>query len=167
MGRFFSLLLVLTVALAGAQQRPKFLNKVNSKAEFDRIARVTTIPYDLPHVLILIDRKDRDKVYYVDSKRPWRHREFANAMYLSLDSDTQFVKNNYYSPNRRFILGWVSYYTPVKKWAYEFWEGDKLSKDLIAEADKALKATFFTPLALKTNSLDQETLSKGMARRLL
>lgn len=56
MGRFFILLLVLAAAFAGAQERPKFLSKVNSKSEFDKIARVTTIPYDLPHVLVLIDR---------------------------------------------------------------------------------------------------------------
>jgi hypothetical protein len=167
MGRSLTLLLVLVPALGSAQSKPEFLNKINSQAEFDRLARVTTTPYELPHILFLIDRKDKDKVYYADSKRSWGHHEFANAMYLSLDNGTQFVQNNYYSPNRRFILGWVSFYTPVKKWTYEFWEGDQLSKELIAEADEALNSTFFTPLAIKPNSLDQEGFSTGMPGRLL
>lgn len=158
---------MLLVAVAGAGQRPKFLPKITSRADFARIERLNTIPFELPHVLVLIDRQQHDKVYYIDSTRPWHHREFANAMYLTLDGDSQFVKNNYYDPNRRFILGWVGYYTPVKKWAYEFWEGDQLSADLIEEADRALSATFFAPLYLKTNSLSQEELSTRISRRIL
>jgi rifampicin phosphotransferase len=145
----------------------KYLSRVSSQAEFDRIARVNEIPYKLPHVLFLIDRKQQNRVYYIDSKRKWHHREFASSQYLTLENDTQFVKNNYFNPNRRFVMGWVSYYTPVKKWAYEFWEGDHITAPLIRLADEALNRTFFTRLAFKPNSLDQETNSGTLASRLM
>lgn len=154
--------------MALAQQSPtKYLSAIRSQGEFDRIARVTDVPYTLPHVLFLIDRKQKDRIYYIDSKRNWHHREFANSEYLTLENDDQFLKNNYLNPNRRFIMGWVSYYTPVKRWAYEFWEGDQIPENLISVADHVLGRTFFTNLAFKPNSLAQESRSSGLAGRLM
>jgi hypothetical protein len=162
----FLLIALCAFGFANAQ-RPKYLSKISSKAEFDMMSRVTTVPYALPHVLFLIDRKQKNRIYYIDSKRDWHHREFANSEYLTLENDDQFLKNNYYNDNRRFIMGWVSYYTPVKRWAYEFWEGDHIPASLIRVADDILGKTFFTKLAFKPNALDQETNSSGLANRLM
>lgn len=166
--RVLAILLIATCALAGASaQRPKYLPKIASKAEFDMMSRVTEVPYTLPHVLFLIDRKQKNRIYYIDSKRDWHHREFANSEYLTLENDDQFLKNNYYNDNRRFIMGWVSYYTPVKRWAYEFWEGDHIPAPLILVADEILAKTFFTRLAFKPNALDQEANSAPLTNRLM
>jgi rifampicin phosphotransferase len=165
---FVSILLLLCVAIAATQTvGPKYLSKIASKADFEQLSRTTEIPYTLPHVLFLIDRKQKNRIYYINSKRAWHHREFANSEYLTLESDDQFLKNNYYNQNRRFIMGWVSFYTPVKRWTYEFWEGDKIPADLIGVADQVLGKSFFTQLAFKPNSLDQETNSASLKRRLM
>ena len=149
------------------EQHPTYLPKISSRAEFNSLSRVTTTPYSLPHVLFLIDREHKDRVYYIDSKRPWHHREFANAEYLTLENNEQFLKNNYYRMNRRFILGWVAYYTPIDRWGFECWEGDQISSALISEASIALNKSFFTSLAFKPNSLDQENASQKLKRRIL
>src|SRR5215210_5243291 len=93
------------------------LPALRSRAEFDRLARVyTDQPYALPHVIFVIDRKDRDRVYYVNSRRYRFHKDFVNGTYLSLERGEEFFKNNYMSPNRRFILGTLAYQAPVKRY---------------------------------------------------
>jgi hypothetical protein len=165
--RALIILFLALIGLASAQKNPTFLPKIASQGDFDRLARVTDIPYKLPHVLFLIDRKQKNRIYYIDSKRDWHHREFANSQYLTLENDDQFLKNNYYNPNRRFIMGWVAYYTPVKRWGYEFWEGDHIPAALIKTADEVLGRTFFTKLAFKPNSLEQESNSSTIAGRIM
>lgn len=144
----------------------EFLPRITSKAEFDSLARTQQMPFKMPHAMFLIDRKVGNKVYYIDSKKDWHHRDFAAASYLTLESPAQFVKANYQSANRRFILGWVGYYAPVKKWGWEVWEGDQITPELIQVAGKALNQTYFTPLAYKPNSLAQEEASVGLNRIL-
>ena len=161
--RKLTLCLVVLFALCAmsvaGQGRPKYLSRIDKRAQFDLLSRITETPYPLPHVLFLIDRDHGDRVYYIDSKRSWHHREFANSEYLTLENNEQFLKNNYYNPNRRFILGWVAFYTPIDRWGFETWEGDNLTPKLISEASKALSKTFFTRLAFKPNSLAQEDAS--------
>src|SRR6059036_1615508 len=83
--------LVLTFAAAAAAQQddaggPRSLPSLRSRAEFDRLARVyTDQPYALPHVLFVIDRKDSNKIYYVNSQRYRFHKDFVNGTYLSLE----------------------------------------------------------------------------------
>src|SRR5215210_4486887 len=94
---------------------------LRSRAEFDKLARVyTDQPYALPHVIFVIDRKDRDRVYYVNSRRYLFHKDFVNGTYLSLERGEEFFKNNYLNPNRRFILGTLAWQAPVKRYTFEF-----------------------------------------------
>ena len=89
------------------------------------MARVyTDQPYALPHVIFVIDRKSGDKIYYVNSKRFRFHKDFVNGTYLSLERGEEFFKNNYLKANRRFILGTLAWQAPVKRYTFEFWEGD-------------------------------------------
>ncbi|MEO6391681.1 MAG: PEP/pyruvate-binding domain-containing protein [Pyrinomonadaceae bacterium] len=150
----------------------RFLNSVSSRAQFDTIARVyhSGTPYALPHVMFVIDRRDKNKVYYINSPRYRFHQDFVNALYLSLDRGEDFFKKNYIDQNRRFILGTLAFQTPIQKWTLELWEGDKAGSDLIKLAYDAINATFFTPVAYKPNSLDQEKNSEsidGIKRILL
>lgn len=143
----------------------RYLTKVGSRAEFDTIARVyhSGTPYALPHVMFVIDRRDGNKVYYINSPRFRFHQDFVNAMYLSLDRGEEFFRNNYTTDKRRFILGTVAFQTPIQKWTFECWEGDKIGAELIKLAYDRINATFFTPVAYKPNSLDQEAKSAGIA----
>ena len=121
----------MALATSSAQtETPRSLAAVRSQAEFDSLA-VTydpDTPYALPHVLFVIDRKDHNKIYYVNTKRYAFHKDFVNGTYLSLERGREFFENNYLKPNRRFILGTIAYQTPIKRWTFEFWEGDLIPR---------------------------------------
>jgi len=171
--RLFLLMLCLLLPVCAGQcaptatpALPTSLPALKSRADFDRLARVTLTPYRLPHLLFVIDRQDGSRVYYVNSKRFQFHREFVNATYLSLDAGKTFFENNYLKSDRRFLMGTVAYQTPVKQWTFEFWEGDPIDGAQIASAARLLQATFFAPLKFKPNSLRQEELSTPLPRLL-
>ncbi|HWD39417.1 MAG TPA: PEP/pyruvate-binding domain-containing protein [Fimbriimonas sp.] len=149
-----------------AQRTPDSLPRIASRSQFDSIARVASYPYDLPHVMFVIDRLHGDRIYYVNTKRFQSHRDFANKAYLSLETGQRFFSDNYLRPERRFYMGTVSFQTPVKRWTFEFWEGDQISGKGIREVASAIGKSFFEKVAFKPNSLRQEEVSEGIPRLL-
>ncbi|MDT5121608.1 MAG: rifampicin phosphotransferase [Acidobacteriota bacterium] len=143
----------------------RYLPVIKSRAEFDSISRSyeADTPYPLPHVLFVIDRNDKNKIYYLNAKRYIFHKDFVNGNYLSLERGQQFYENNYLKPNRRFILGTLAYQTPIKRWTFEFWEGDQIPTELIKLTADVISKTFFEPVAFKPNSVRQEELSTSIA----
>lgn len=141
---------------------PRSLPAVKTQAEFDALA-VTydpNTPYALPHVLFVIDRKDQNKIYYVNTKRYAFHKDFVNGTYLSLERGREFFENNYLKPNRRFICGTIAYQTPLQHWTFEFWEGDLIPADQIKLTAELIKSTFFKAVAYKPNSIRQDDESR-------
>lgn len=156
----FILLLICAPVVA-----QKSLPAIKSRADFDRVS-VTydpNTPYALPHAMIVIDRKDNNKIYYVNKKRYSFHKDFVNGTYLSLERGREFFINNYLKENRRFILGTLAYQTPIRRWTFEFWEGDLIPADLIQLTYNVVNKTFFAPVAFKPNSLRQEEASGTLA----
>jgi hypothetical protein len=141
------------------------LSAIQSRAEFDSLAVVydANTPYALPHILFAIDRQNSNRIYYIDTKRYKFHKDFVNGTYLSLERGQVFFENNYLKPNRRFILGTIAYQTPVRRWTFEFWEGDLIPADQIKLAADIISQTFFTPVAYKPNSLRQDEASAAIA----
>ena len=126
--------LICFVSAAGQQAKPNIrsLPAIASRAQFDSLSRVySDKSYPLPHVLFVIDRKDKNKIYYVNSTRYPFHKDFVNGTYLSLERGQEFFENNYLKPNRRFILGTIAYQSPLQRWTFEFWEGDLIPADQI------------------------------------
>ena len=148
-----------------AQTGPKSLPAITSRAEFDTLAVTydANTPYALPHILFVIDRKDQNRIYYVNTRRYSFHKDFVNGTYLSLERGREFFDNNYLKPNRRFILGTIAYQTPVKRWTFEFWEGDLIPGEQIQLASEIINKTFFVPVAFKPNSLRQDEASGSIA----
>ena len=139
------------------------LPALRSQAEFDQLARINTdAGYALPHVLFVIDRRDKNKIYYVNSKRYRFHKDFVNGTYLSLERGQEFFENNYLKANRRFLLGTLAYQTPIKRFAFEFWEGDTIPAEQIKATADIIKQTFFAPVAFKPNSSRQDEASAGI-----
>lgn len=160
------LLLVFLFASNGSvraqTESSRSLPAVKSQAEFDSLA-VTydpNTPYALPHLLFVIDREDQNKIYYVNTKRYAFHKDFVNGTYLSLERGREFFENNYLKPNRRFILGTIAYQTPLKRWTFEFWEGDLIPADQIKLVADVIKPTFFKAVAYKPNSIRQDDESR-------
>jgi hypothetical protein len=147
-------------AATDTRSRPE----IKSRAEFDAFARINSdAGYPLPHVMYVIDRKDGNKIYYVNSQRYRFHKDFVNGTYLSLERGREFFENNYLKPNRRFILGTLAFQTPLKRWTFEFWEGDLIPAEQIKITGETINRTFFEPVAFKPNSIKQDEASAGIA----
>lgn len=138
--------------------------KITSQAEFDDLARVyhQGTPYALPHVMFLIDRRNKNRIYYINSKKYRFHKDFANATYLSLERGQAFTQSNYYDDKRRFILGTLAWQTPIKKWTFEFWEGDLIGPDLIKTTSGVINQSFYESVSFKPNSIRQDDLSANL-----
>ena len=137
---------------------PSSLERINSRADFDLLARVYYQGrlHALPHVMFVIDRRANGRVYYVNSRSYQFHKDFVNATYLSLERGRAFYDNNLLKSDRRFILGTIAYQTIADKFTFEFWEGDQITRSLLREAIDALQHSFFAALYFKPNSLAQE-----------
>ena len=158
-------------SVAGQQTNTvRFVPDISSRTQFDSLSRVYfDQSYPLPHVLFVIDRKNNNKIYYVNSQIYAFHKDFVNGTYLSLERGREFFENNYLKPNRRFILGTIAFQSPVQRWTFEFWEGDLIPSDQIATAAKIINSTFFAPVDFKPNSSRQEQASQNITglRRIL
>jgi hypothetical protein len=157
-------LLVALVAFGQRSNEVQSLPRVSSQAQFDTLSVVydANTPYALPHVLFVIDRQHANRIYYVNTKLYKFHKDFVNGTYLSLERGQVFFENNYLKPNRRFVMGTIAYQTPVRKWTFEFWEGDLIPADQIKLASDTINKTFFTPVAFKPNSSRQEDASSQL-----
>jgi hypothetical protein len=87
----------------------------------------------------IIDQMDGDKLYFQNSTRYQIHWDFASANLsgngLPLVADLSgFNTTEYYSPDRRFLLGAVTYYEEPKKWVYEISPYDTASAEMITSA---------------------------------
>src|SRR5215203_4959801 len=162
--KLFFVLLALFVAKISVSAQ-KSLPAIRSQADFDKISVTydANTPYALPHVMIVIDRKDGNKIYYVNKKRYSFHKDFVNGTYLSLERGKEFFVNNYIQPNRRFILGTLAYQAPLKRWTFEFWEGDLIPAEQIQLAYEVINKSFFAPVAFKPNSLRQDEATRSLA----
>ena len=154
-----------TISVGAQTESPRSLPALKSQAEFDALAVTydANTPYALPHVLFVIDRKDQNRIYYVNTKRYAFHKDFVNGTYLSLERGREFFENNYLKPNRRFILGTIAYQTPLSRWTFEFWEGDLISAEQIKLAADLIRPTFFQAVAYKPNSIRQDEESQTVA----
>ncbi len=134
--------------------------KVANQSEFDSIARTyhQNTPYSLPHAMFAIDRRDGNKVYYINSLRFRFHKDFLYATYL-VPLGTDVYDSVYINEDRRFIVGSVAWQRTVEKWTWEIWEGDQANAEHLKAAHEALNKSFFQPLAYKPNSSRQEEVA--------
>jgi hypothetical protein len=139
------------------------LLKVTSQAEFDSIARVyhQNTPYALPHAMFVIDRRARNKIYFVNSQRYRFHKDFLLATYL-VPRGADVFKPIYIDEDRRFIVGTIAWQKPVEKFTWELWEGDLATAEHIKTANEAINLHFFAKVAYKPNSLRQEDVSDAI-----
>lgn len=149
-------------SVAAQAETPRSLPAIRTQAQFDSLAVTYEpgTPYSLPHVLFVIDRKDKNKIYYVNTKRYSFHKDFVNGTYLSLERGREFFENNYLKENRRFFLGTIAYQTPLKRWTFEFWEGYLIPADQIKIVSDVINATFLTSVGYKPNSIRQDDESR-------
>src|SRR5438874_4619228 len=166
-----SVLYPTAVAYYVSPESPRSLPVIHSQSDFDSLAVVydPNTPYALPHALFVIDRQNKNRIYYVNTKLYKFHKDFVNGTYLSLERGQIFFENNYLKTSRRFIMGTIAWQTPLHRWTFEYWEGDLIPADQIKLASDVVNKTFFAAVAFKPNSLRQEEASaniEGLARVL-
>lgn len=93
---FLSIMLCLGVCqnISAQTGAPRSLNVIRTQAEFDLLA-VTydqNTPYALPHLLFVIDRKDKNKIYYVNTKKYAFHKDFVNEIICRSNAARSFSK---------------------------------------------------------------------------
>ncbi len=136
---------------------------IKSQKEFDSIGRVyhQGTPYALPHVMFVIDRKDKNKIYYVNSQKYRFHKDFLFATGLA-PVGTDIYKAAYFAEDRRFIVGTIAWQKPVDKWTWELWEGDLANGEHIKTANEVINKSFFQKVYYKPNSIRQEDASANL-----
>ncbi len=140
------------------------LAKINSRKEFDSMARVyhQKTSYALPHAMFIIDRKSKNKIYYVNSQKYRFHKDFLIGNYLVLKGQDLF-QDIYIKENRRFIVGTIAWQKTIDKFTFEFWEGDLIPADQIKTTYDVIKESFYDKVAFKPNSNRHDELTENMA----
>jgi rifampicin phosphotransferase len=139
------------------------LLKIGSREEFDTIARVyhQDTPYALPHTMFVIDRRAKNKIYFVNSQKYRFHKDFLLATLL-IPRGADVFKPIYIDEERRFIVGTIAWQSPVEKFTWELWEGDLATAEHIKLANEAVNKGFFAGVSYKPNSLRQEDVSENI-----
>ena len=137
------------------------LSAIKSQADFDLLSRIYEqgSEYEIPHILFLIDREDNNRTDYINTPKFRLHEHYLATILKPMLSKTE-LNQQYRSPNRRYLLGTISWQNSTQEYVYEFWEGDKITPELLKLAAGRLKNSFYAPLRYKTNSLWQETVAE-------
>jgi len=141
----------------------KSLPEIKTQADFDSIARTyhQGTPFALPHAMFVIDRRNKNKVYYINSQRYRFHKDFLLANFL-MPRGSEIFKPIYVDQDRRYIVGTIAWQKPVEQFTWELWEGDLASGEIIKLAHDTINKTFFQPVAYKPNSIRQEDASADL-----
>jgi len=136
------------------------LPRVATQADFDSIARVyhQGTPYAMPHTMFVIDRRNNNKIYYLNSQKYRFHKDFLLATYL-VPRGADVFKPVYIDQDRRFIAGTIAWQKTVEKFTWELWEGDLATPEHIRLANDIINNTFFEKVFYKPNSIRQEDVS--------
>jgi len=140
---------------------PAELRVLGSRQDFERLARVyePRSASAMPHVLFVLDRQQA-RLHFINTPRYALHETFLRSKGLLRGDRTEFNRN-YREPGRRFVLGTLSWQPALKGYSYEFWEGDRLTPELLRATDQALKTGFFAPARFKANATAQEAVAQA------
>ena len=129
---------------------PDFSNTIGCEADFTTLASEpldASIP-GATSVKTVIDQADANTLYFQNSKKYQIHWNFASA-HLSgngkpiVPALSQFNATEYYSPNRRFVLGAITRYDGPGVWTYEIAPYDNASADMIESAFVTIQDSVF------------------------
>ncbi len=129
---------------------PDFARQIGCDADFDVLSSdppSASIP-GAKAAKVVIDRIQDDALYIQNSKKYPFHHAFTSAHLSGGDLPlvppiTQFNQTEYSSPNRRFLLGSLTYYQGPQVWAYEIAPYDSATADMIEVSYDQLRENTF------------------------
>ena len=136
--------------ITGDGAKTEFVKHVGCAADFEALAS-QPIDSTLPgarSVKVVLDQADSNALYFQNSVLYKIHYEFAST-HLSGDGKplvlqlADFNSTEYFTPDRRFILGAATYYEGPKVWALELSPYDTASAAMIATLYRAVAANAF------------------------
>jgi pyruvate, water dikinase len=138
-----------------------FASRIGCRADFDALAS-QPLDESIPgarSAKVVLDQADGDKLYFQNSNKYAIHYEFTST-HLSgnglpfVDDLAKFNTLQYSSPDRRFVLGAVTYYEGPKAWTLEMAPYDTASSAMMTKLFEAVKShAYFGPaLALHPTS---------------
>jgi hypothetical protein len=142
-----------TCQIAESAAAPDFLRQIGCRRDFEALASTpldTSIP-GARSVKVVLDLQDSDALYFQNSGKYAIHYQFASA-HLSggghpvVTSLADFNASEYFSPDRRFVLGEVTYYEQPAVWALEIAPYDTATAAMITRLhDRVAAAGYFGP----------------------
>lgn len=132
--------------LLAAGASPDFAQALGCEADYDQLASEppdASIPGAVSAKTV-VDRMDNDETYFMNSQKYCVHWEFASE-HLSGDGLPivpdlgSFNQTEYYSPDRRFLLGALSHYSGPDLWVYEISPYDNADADMVAAAFRKVR----------------------------
>jgi pyruvate, water dikinase len=95
----------------------------------------------------VIDTADKDALYFQNTELYPIHYDFASTHLsgngLPYITDISTFNDNYYVPQRRFLLGALSHYDGPDVWAYEISPYDNATAEMIAKAFFTIKKNLY------------------------
>lgn len=132
---------------------PDSLDRIGCSADFAALAS-SPLDITLPgarSVKVILDTADSNRLHFQNSRRYEIHYAFAST-HLSghglpvVAALSEFNTTEYFSPDRRFVLGAVTYYEGPKRWTLELSPYDTASAAMIQSLFDAVKGNaFFGP----------------------
>ena len=136
-----------------AMGEPEFLSRIGCTPDFEALAS-EPLDITLPgarSAKVVLDRADGDTLYFQNSLKYQIHYQFVST-HLSGNGKpvvpqlSEFNTTEYYSPDRRFLLGAVTHYEQPKVWALELAPYDTASAEMITTLYRKVRdQAFFGP----------------------
>ncbi|MDI3284484.1 PEP/pyruvate-binding domain-containing protein [Polyangium sp. 15x6] len=142
---------VFECQLASGSESPEFLQVIGCNGDFQALAS-EPLRADLPgarSVKVVLDQADDNALYFQNSVLYKIHYEFASKHLSGNDLPlvpelSSFNATEYYTPDRRFLLGAVTYYEGPKVWALEIAPYDTASAAMITTLyETVAKSAYF------------------------
>ena len=112
---------------------PDFAKKLGCPADFEAVA-ANPLDASIPgarSAKTVIDRWNDHDMYFQNSKKYQIHWQFCSQHIKPAKPLSEFNQTEYYAPDRRFLLGAVTYYEEPGIWAYEIAPYDTSTAEMI------------------------------------
>jgi len=171
MAHRLSLALFLLIASLARTARAEgehrvYVHEVRDRATFERYSRLVGSER---FGKFIIDVKSND-IYFIDVNLFKLHADFVLGVLLKQEWTAENIREynkNYERDKPRFILGYLTEHTKVKKMTFSFWEGDRIDAAGVLRVKKKLDQTFFASkqLYFRPDSPAQEAVAAEVKRR--